>query len=387
MWLLCDSIARKIDEARAKGLQLSDDVTASLNAQSAKSGKITKAGKVAQISVDGVLTEKPDLIAAWFGGGNTTYPDIAKSISEANQSKDVDAIELLINSPGGSVSGLFSAMDSIKGSEKAVTSIVGSMATSAAYGLASQATSVYVRDRGSMLGSAGVAFDTFVFDGEIKEISIASTDAPNKRPDLLSDDGQAVVRKELDDIHGLFVESIAKGRNTTVKDINKNYGRGGIVLAREALEVGMIDGIIGDSVQSDTQQTANGGKQEVRSMDLKTLQTEHPDVYAEAVEIGAKEERERVNAHLKMGEACGDMEIAHNAIKAGDGMGPALMAEYGAATIRHTAIQNREEDNSDAGKPKTEIDAADDFDKAIIAAMDARKGDGLMLNDYLEGGN
>ena len=65
-------------------------------------------------------------------------------------------------------------------------------------------------------------------------MQIASSAAPNKRPDVSTPAGQAVVRAELDDLHALFAERIAKGRSHatgktyTVAQINSDFGAGGM---------------------------------------------------------------------------------------------------------------------------------------------------------------
>lgn len=380
MWFLDESIAQQIDKARASGMQFTADERAELVARSSEFGKVKITGNTAIIPIEGVLTEKFDLIAAFFGGGNTTYLDVARSLKEADASDDVKEIVLAVNSGGGNVNGMFAAMDAIKGTQKPTTAIVRNVAASAAFGLASQADKVVASNRGTQLGSVGVAYDTVVFDGDIKEVSITSTEAPDKRPNLLTEDGQAVIRDQLDDIHSLFAGAIADGRDTTVKDVNKNYGRGAIVLAEDALKRGMIDSIGVDNDKP--KQTANGGKTaEVRSMDLTQLKTEHPAVYAAAVEVGKTEERERVCAHLTMGEAAEALEIAHAAIKDGAEMTASLTADYNAAILKRSAIASREADNQDItppAEPKTPT-AEDKLDKEIVAAMGAEDGEGVWL--------
>jgi len=69
---------------------------------------------------------------------------------------------------------------------------------------------------------------------------------------------------------------------------------------------------------------ASGETMEAAHMDLAILKAQHPDVYAAVVQ----EERDRVVAHLIMGEKTGAMETAVAAIKAGHGMTQTLTAEY-----------------------------------------------------------
>lgn len=346
MWFLAEAVAQEMRRARAVGFRLSAEQVVDLRAASRDNGKMQIVGREAVIPVEGVLTERPDWFAAYFGGGNTTYPDIRQAIAEANGSDEIDSIRLAFGySPGGNVTGLFAAMDAIRDSGKPVTATVGGGALSAAYGLASQAGRIVAADRGTQLGSVGVAMDTLIFDGDIKEVSLSSTEAPKKRPDLLTDEGKAVIREELDAIHDVFVESIATGRGTTTKKVNANFGRGAVVLAEQALQAGMIDAIGADQLK---QQSAPAAKTEVRSiMDLERLKTEHPAVYNAAVAVGRDEERDRVGAHLKMAEASGDMDTAVKAIMDGSGMTATLLATYSAAGMNRNAVAARSDDNQE----------------------------------------
>jgi ClpP class serine protease len=368
VWFLTGEVLQEMKQARASGFQLSAEQVASLTAASRDNGKMQIVGREAVIPVEGVLTERPDWFAAYFGGGNTTYPDIKQAIAEANGSKEIDSITMAFGySPGGSVTGLFSAMDAIRDSEKPVTATVKGGAMSGAFGLASQAGRIVAADRGTQFGSVGVAMDTWVYDGNIKEVSIASTGAPKKRPDLLTDEGKAVVREELDAIHDVFVESIAEGRGTTTKKVNKNFGQGAMVLAEDALEAGMIDAV----GQPQTQSTATAAaKTEVRSMDLTQLKTEHPAVYEAAVAIGRDKERDRVCAHLKMGAESGDMETAVTAITDGSDMTMTLTATYMSAARNKALTDARVDDNQEV-TVEPEAQGGDDFDRQVAKAMEA----------------
>jgi len=280
--------------------------------------KTFKAGNAMVIPIDGVLTAESDPFMAFWFGGNPTYSGIINAIEQANADKSVKSIQLLFGSaPGGTVEGLFGAMDAIKNSAKKVTAHVKYMAASAAYALATQAQSITVENRGVMVGSVGVAIDTRVDDGDI---SITSTEAPDKRPDLTTDEGKASVVKQLDAIHALMAEYIAKGRGISVKDVNENYGRGGMLLADEAKQAGMID-----KIKSTATMTAVNDQRKVARMDEKT--------FDDGMREGARAERERCEAHLTMAKASGDMQSAFEAIAAGESLTDKWVAKHQAAAL------------------------------------------------------
>ena len=80
-------------------------------------------------------------------------------------------------------------------------------------------------------------------------------------------------------------------------------------------------------------------------MDLKTLKSEHHNVFAAAVQEGSEKgtatERDRVVAHLTMGEASGDMKSAVTAIKDGVEMTSSMQATYMAAGMNRTDTDTR----------------------------------------------
>jgi len=349
LWLLDETVARQMRAAIASGAVPSAAQQAEYEASiyDGDMGRETPrilsvAGDRARISVQGILTDRPSLMARWFGGGNATYPEIVEAIQAANNDDRVARIDLAIDSVGGTASsGWLAAMEAVRDSEKPVDAYVENVATSAAYGLATQAERIQTRNRMSYVGSVGVVVTVVVWDDEV---TITSSDAPEKRPDVKTEEGRAMVQKHLDEIHAVFADMVATGRGTTVETVNANYGRGATLLASEALERGMIDAI-GDE-QPQTQPTAAGGNQpEAHIMDLDKLKAEHPAVYQAAVKIGEEKgvaaERERVESFLIAGEQSGDMKLAQESIKSGAQMSGKLLTQFTMAAANRKDLGER----------------------------------------------
>lgn len=202
-------------------------------------------GKTAVIKVQGVLTPAPDYMAEMYGEPNTTYPELMAALGAAMIDPAVRDITWEIDSPGGSVDGLFTLLDAIEDARatgRKPMKAVGINAHSAAYGIAAAVGEIHAASRTSGFGSVGVATSGFVSGGMCGTVvDITSSDAPDKRPDLSTAEGKAVVRAELDQIAAEFMASIARGRGTTVDAVAAGYGRGASMLARAALAAGMID--------------------------------------------------------------------------------------------------------------------------------------------------
>ena len=302
-------------------------------------------GKVATIKVEGILTKTADPFMSFFFGANTAYDDIIAQIGAAERDQKVSAIQFDIDSPGGNVDGLFDTLAAIEAAQKPM-SVRARNAQSAAYGIAAAAGNIVATGPGASFGSVGTAISMHVSD-EI--VTIASSNAPEKRPDPRTEEGRASIVRHLDAIDELFVEAIAGGRGISADSVRQNFGRGASLLAGEAKQRGMIDGIAGANLRvvQQPKATADGGSEEC--MDLEQLKAEHPAVYKAAVEDGVKQERDRVVAHLSLAKS-GDLEVAHAAIESGDILTQAIMAKHFAASLNKRDVATRQKESDEAAE-------------------------------------
>lgn len=334
------------------------------------------AGSSAEIRVEGVLTKRPDYYGRAYGGGNTTYANIRAALDRARAEPSIKEVVFFVDSPGGSVDGFFDTLDAIAAfridSGKKVR-VRAENAFSAAYGIAAAAGNIEAVGRGASFGSIGVATSAFVLGPMIgKVVDITNTDSPDKRPDLSTPEGQAVVRKHLDQLGELFFGAIARGRGVDINVVRESYGRGASMTATEAKRLGLIDRIATTpaprAVQSKPRKTA---------MDDEQTATDRAVIDA-AVQRGVTQERDRVLAHLTMGETSGDMRIAVEAIRAGTGMTLELQARYMAAGMNRSDVKLRQESSDgDATKLATaETPAASggDLGDQVMARLEGKAG-------------
>lgn len=339
------------------------------------------AGEAAVITITGVMTKGPSLLAMLFGGGNVTYPEIVAAIDAAERDPKVKNIEMVIDSPGGQVDGLFEAIAAMQARKKPLSVTARNTLASAAYALAAQADKIVAVNRAARIGSIGIVAD-YVIDPTV--VSVTSTDAPDKRPDPATEAGLATIRGELDAMHELFAEAIATGRGTTIEKVNADYGRGGTLLTDEAIKRGMIDGVQGQPLRvvkpAAKSATASGGNTPESVMDLATLKAQHPAVFAAAMQEGVTAERERVSAHLIMGEASGAMDTATAAIKNGDAMSASIQATYLAAGMNRRDQADRQGDSdaaaaaTTAAAPDNSTDVSATQANQVLAAVEAAVG-------------
>jgi len=307
---------------------------------------------VAHIPIVGELTPSASTCGAFSMQGETEYGFIAEACRAADADPAVSSVVFDINSPGGYVDGVDQAAQAMAAIAKPTEARVSGMAASAAYWLASQADKIVATSPADEFGSIGVAMEWYDDDEAMAKKGVAhrvftSSDAPDKRPDYSTDEGKATLVKQLDALHKVFVFRVAEGRNVSPDKVNKDFGRGGVLIASAAKAAGMIDHIEGVSIARPRQTMENAGSassaaaistankpKEVR-MDLAQLKAEHPDVYqtakAEGIAEGMKAEqsrREKIVA-LRGANADGDKAV-EDAIASGKSFEECFPAIQGA---------------------------------------------------------
>lgn len=345
MWLLAEDTMRALERAEQAGLSPTAEQQRAHEERVFALGK--EAGRVdastAELVVEGILTKRPDLFAMLFGGGNTTYQSIIRALNDAEHDSSVKSLMLHIDSPGGHVDGLFDTLAALQAFSKPIK-VRASNAQSAAYALAAVAGPIEAAGPTSQFGSIGIAIDRLRLPNLI---SITNSDSPDKRPDLDTEEGRAVVVRHLDAFHDLFTDAIATGRSISKDVVKSDFGRGATLLAGEAKRRGMIDSV--RSLKPALRVVGANATQE-KKMDLMTLRAQHPQLCDELEALGVAKERDRVLAHLTMGERARAMDTAVKAIRAGDGMTLTLQAEYLTAGMNARDTQARQVDSDEAGK-------------------------------------
>lgn len=351
-------------------------------------------GGVAEIKVEGVLTPEPDPCAWFFGIKNTAYSDIIAALAKASADSSVKSILLKVDSPGGNVDGLFDTLAAIQAVQKPM-SVLANQACSAAYAIAAAAGEIKATNPAACFGSIGVAV-SIRMDPDV--VDLTSTEAPDKRPDVTTDEGRAVYVKLLDGIHDLFVESIADARGVESSKVNETFGRGATVLAGEAKRLGMIDHLDrparlerrsdrsadknAGSREHSQHASAVGGGQEIESMDINTLKAQHPQLVAELLAEGnaqgTKNERDRVTAHLTMGKQGGSqgLAIAFEAIEKGEGFSLTTNAKYMSVALNERDSRTRQEESNGAGVSVDGAKPVKSTGSVLDAAADAYCGKG-----------
>lgn len=199
---------------------------------------------VGVLPITGPIFPRANLLTEMSGATSIAMLQHDHGIMLAN--RDVRRIMLLIDSPGGAVSGIadFTMRVASGATRKETRAYVSGAAASAAYWIASAASHISL-DRTALVGSIGVvaAVPKQVQPDQdgVVAVEIVSSNAPKKRPDPQSDDGLNVIRESLNALEAVFVSDVAKGRKVTTRKVLEDFGQGGVLIGAAAVKAGMAD--------------------------------------------------------------------------------------------------------------------------------------------------
>ncbi len=277
-------------------------------------------GGVAIIPVLGTLVNR----GAWIGArsGLTSYEGLDAQIREAAAASDVKAILLDIDSPGGEALGAFNLAQTILEArgQKPVVAVVNDMAASAAYAIASAASSIIVSPT-SMVGSIGVVMahmdksEATAKEGVRPTLIYAGRHKVDGNPYApLSDGARAEYQGRVNQFYEQFVAQVEAGRGARFTADMARGTEARIFMGDEAVQIGMADRVATFSqVLSELQTTPRAGQSKKKGIAMSNengspaavnagiSETERAAIRAE----GATAERERIAGILNSEAAVG----------------------------------------------------------------------------------
>ena len=257
------------------------------------------------IKISGTLLKTVPPILKYWGFDVTGYDDIIVQINQAIAAPKVKTIKILIDSPGGMVSGSMEAAQAIAGAAKIkrVNAVIENLGASGAYLLASQANKIFATvnaevgsigvyavyyDYSKMAESAGVKVRV-IKSGEHKGMGVVGAE--------ITEEQIAAVQEVIDDMADNFMKAVANGRSMDIKDV-REVATGRTWLADKAKKLNLIDNVInkvflqknksnnGDNVMVTDVEIIN----EVDAVKVKA------DAHKEGVAQGVQSERDRFKA-------------------------------------------------------------------------------------------
>jgi signal peptide peptidase SppA len=225
-------------------------------------GRMSRNGAVAVLPLHGPIFPKANMMTEFSGA--TSLEEWVGELRQLVADESIGSIILDVDSPGGMSSMVAEAMAEVRAARavKPVYAVAHTMAASAAYGIASQATKMFSTPSG-IVGSVGTYF---VHSEEFKRRQAQGiTDTVIKSDRLkaydiepMTAESHAAFQEWITDMNSWFVGGIAEGRGIDVETVQQTYGEGKVFAADRAHSMGLIDGIatleevVGQAVEGGT---------------------------------------------------------------------------------------------------------------------------------------
>lgn len=219
---------------------------------------------IACIQICGTLVEKSSWLDAY--SGLVGYDSIAQQVAVAEGDARVKGILLVIDSPGGEVSGMFECAKSLAAAKKPVHAAVAFSACSAAYLLAAQSERIAVTES-SLTGSIGVIAQHMEMSGwdtqaglKYNTIFAGARKNDGNLHEPLSKDARAAIQADVDDVMDQFVSSVAAARGMAEADVRATEA--GVFRGEKAIAAGLADamGTPADALRTLVENIANPNK-------------------------------------------------------------------------------------------------------------------------------
>ncbi|MEM7738101.1 MAG: S49 family peptidase [Deinococcota bacterium] len=285
-----DLLVGIIDERLRLGKPPDDVIVARASSVSYGTRSPPRQKHIAVIPLHGVIAPRADLFTEASGG--TTSQGFAAMVREAADNDDIESILLDVDSPGGAVANIDTAVEAVRyaRSQKRIEAFTSGMMASAAYWISSQADKITLAPN-AHVGSVGVIATHFdeterAASEGVKVTYIRSADqkALGQPYESIDEKTIASIQAELQTHHQLFVEGVASGRGMQADDVQERFGDGRVHIGLGAVEIGMADEV--GSIESVLESMGTKGVYQV-SKPVEPIEATAPqrDVMAEVGQI------------------------------------------------------------------------------------------------------
>lgn len=180
----------------------------------------------------------------------TRSDDIISLIEKADQDPGIEAIVLSISSPGGSPVASNEIKTAVMNSSKPVFAWIREMGASGAYWISSASDHIIANEL-SMVGSIGALMYYLEYSELMQKYGVDYVNiVSGEEKDMMSpyrnatEDELILMQGMVDEVSDYFINDVKQLRNLTNEEV-ANISNGRIMLAKEALSLGLIDEIGG----------------------------------------------------------------------------------------------------------------------------------------------
>lgn len=204
------------------------------------------------VKVRGVISESSES-SAFSTAQNAS--SIARRIRTLADKKEVKALLLDINSPGGTVAAvqdIYNALNYFRAQKKPVVALMRDVAASGGFYIA-MASDKIVAQPGTMTGSIGVILQTTNAQELLKKIGVdMSAVKSGQNKDMgaiykeLTPEQKLLLQEMIDETYQQFFEAVRQGRPNVNVNTLRVYADGRIFTGARAKTLGLIDGLGGE---------------------------------------------------------------------------------------------------------------------------------------------
>lgn len=201
---------------------------------------VTMRDGIAVIPVTGPIMRYANMFTRISGA--TSTQELATDLQTALDDPKVKGIILNVDSPGGEANGINELGDMVFAArgKKPIKAYGGGTVASASYWIGSSADELVIDDT-ALLGSIGVVVEVALREareGE-KRYTITSSNAPNKRPNLETEEGRAELSKTIDALGEVFVAKVARNLGVNPDQVPAMGDHGGLKVGAAAVASGL----------------------------------------------------------------------------------------------------------------------------------------------------
>jgi len=214
-----------------------------------ESAKKPTADKIVHLNLEGVISSME--MGGLFGGAMPSVESIKHSLEQAVADKNVKAIVLRINSPGGEVTASDIIYNAVKTAAKVKPVVVymDAMAASGGYYVACGATKI-VASETTLTASIGVIIETMNYSELFGKVGLSMvTFTSGAFKDSLSgarpmrEDEKAYVQNLVTQMYDRFLGIVSEARGVAKETLKSTVADGRVVTGREALAAKLVDQI------------------------------------------------------------------------------------------------------------------------------------------------
>jgi protease IV len=208
----------------------------------------------------GVIVAAGDIQDGRQPPGTIGGESLSRLIREAEMDKDIKAVVLRVNSPGGSVAAseeIYHQLEALREAGKPLVVSMGDLAASGGYYISAPANQIWASPA-TLTGSIGIFAIIPTIDQTLSKIGV-SVDGVGTTPLAgalsidrpLSTQASQLIQSQIDQGYQQFVDRVASGRRETPQQIDA-IGQGRVWAGADARRIGLVDhlGTMEDAVKA-----------------------------------------------------------------------------------------------------------------------------------------